>query len=180
MNRTYTLRFWGEKVEKMYHICSFLEETDWHWGMTNCSHKIEQRAITGLTGCVSFSQVLQFLCLLIYWERNSGRLPGTEVQEYEGFLRFERDAKIVLAIVVCSSTFLLILALNFVINFYSFHAFLCLNKYKILHNIVLKCFYLHIFLKWFMKHETNLHKSRDMRHNWYFNVSLQVVKVLRK
>lgn len=120
----------------------------------------------------------KFLCLLIYWERNSGRLPRTDFQEYEGFLWFERDAKILLAIVVCSS--ILILALNFVINFYCFHAFLCLNKYKVLHNIVLKCFYLRIFLKWFMKHETNLHKSGDMKHNWYFNVSLQVVKLLRK
>ncbi|XP_041330526.1 TBC1 domain family member 22A isoform X2 [Pyrgilauda ruficollis] len=64
----------------------------------------------------------KLLHLLIYQERNSGRLPRTEVQEYERFLQFERVAKILFAIIVCSSTSLLILALNFNFCFQLFFA----------------------------------------------------------
>ncbi|KAM4783944.1 TBC1 domain family member 22A isoform 2-T2 [Cyanocitta cristata] len=119
-------------------VCEYIEEPEKLMMLTG-THELKtlKREILPLS--------FKFLCLLIYWERNSGRLPRTDFQEYEGFLWFERDAKILLAIVVCSS--ILILALNFVINFYCFHAFFCLNKYKVLHNIVLKCFYLRIFLK---------------------------------
>lgn len=128
-----------------------------------------------------FPGPFMFLHLLIYQGRNSERLPRPEVQEYERFLQFERDTKLLFTIVVCSSTFLLILPLNFVINFYCFHAFLCLNKWiKGFAQYCVKMFLFSHFLKWFMGHKMNLHKSRDMKHNWYFNVFLQVVKILRK
>lgn len=135
----------------MYHICSCLEETDWHWGMTNCSHKIEQRAITGLTGCVSFSQVLQVslpsdLLGKKFWK--TSRDWGSGIWGISSVWERCKDC-------TCNCSMLFNFSSNFGIKLCNkllqFSCFSCLNKYKILHNIVLKCFYLHIFLKWFMK-----------------------------